>query len=82
MKHNDDAFETSVTILRRDFEVFEKVRESGLINMYDFPRVQEIAYDVFNHVLEIEIIKTIIRNYDHYKNKYKDKQKFEDGNEL
>ena len=55
---------------KEKFVAFEKVRESGLTNMFDINEVRFIAVAKFGQILSHEECFDIMLNYDKYKVKY------------
>jgi hypothetical protein len=52
------------------FIAFEKVRRSGLTNMYDISQVKFISASKFGQILTNKDCFDIMLNYDKYKQKY------------
>jgi hypothetical protein len=57
-------------IIKAKFIVFEKVRRSGLTNMYDINEVRFIALAKFKQELTKKDCFDIMLNYDKYRRKY------------
>jgi len=47
-----------IDITKEDFEDYERIRESGITNMFDIKRVRDLSKG-----LTLEKIKAIIKNY-------------------
>ena len=60
----------NLTITREQFEAYEKVRESGVTNMFDRRRVIEYMDDLYEVSLSKEQYLELIRNYAQLKAKY------------
>lgn len=57
-------------ITRAKFQVFEKIRKSGLTNMYDINEVRFIAISKYGQELTKKDCFDIMLHYDKYKQKY------------
>lgn len=55
---------------KKKFLAFEKVRKSGLTNMYDINQVRFIAVSKYGQILTNKDCFDIMLNYDKYKIKY------------
>lgn len=55
---------------KKKFHVFEKVRKSGLTNMYDINEVRLISVAKYGQILTNKDCFDIMLNYDKYKIKY------------
>lgn len=55
---------------KKKFLAFEKVRKSGLTNMYDINQVRFISASKFGQILTNKDCFDIMLNYDKYKIKY------------
>lgn len=61
----------TVEITEEKFKAFERVRESGLTNMFDAKRVEQLAEEVYKTRLNKDEIETIWRRYSPLKEQFK-----------
>ena len=59
---------------KEKFWAFEKVRRSGLTNMYDIDQVKFISASKYGQILSNKDCFDIMLNYEKYKQKYGDKK--------
>lgn len=61
----------TVEITEDKFKAFERVRKSGLTNMFDAKRVEQLAKEVYKTRLKKDEIQTIWRHYSPLKEQFK-----------
>ena len=59
-------------ITKEDFVVYEKVRSTGLTNMFNRDNVIMIAEEMFEHVFTKEYVTEIMKEYSNLMKKYPD----------